>query len=83
MLSFSSELSLNFAFSEDEALQVLADLHGGGDKSNELVVLEHEEIRQQVYGTISKVFNGNIEPVIFFGRFTSSALKVRDRIWTC
>ncbi|KAF9004361.1 general substrate transporter [Cyathus striatus] len=34
---------------EEEALQVLADLHGGGDKTNELVVLEYEEIRQQVY----------------------------------
>ncbi|PPR04607.1 hypothetical protein CVT24_011735 [Panaeolus cyanescens] len=34
---------------EEEAHQVLADLHGGGDKNNELVVLEFEEIRQQVY----------------------------------
>lgn len=34
---------------EDEALQVLADLHGGGDTRNELVVLEYEEIKQQVY----------------------------------
>ncbi|KAF8148046.1 general substrate transporter [Crassisporium funariophilum] len=34
---------------EDEALQVLADLHGGGDIKNELVVLEYEEIKQQVY----------------------------------
>ncbi|EPQ50344.1 general substrate transporter [Gloeophyllum trabeum ATCC 11539] len=34
---------------EDEALQVLADLHGNGDKNNELVVLEYEEIRAQVY----------------------------------
>ncbi|KAG6827007.1 hypothetical protein H0H92_013591 [Tricholoma furcatifolium] len=33
---------------EDEALQVLADLHGGGDKNDELVRLEFEEIRQQV-----------------------------------
>ena len=33
---------------EDEALQVLADLHGGGDTSNELVQLEYEEIKQQV-----------------------------------
>jgi hypothetical protein len=29
-------------------LQVLADLHGQGDKTNELVVLEYEEIKQQV-----------------------------------
>lgn len=34
---------------EEEALQVLADLHGGGDKANPLVVLEYEEIKQQVY----------------------------------
>ena len=27
---------------------MLADLHGGGDRSNELVVLEYEEIKQQV-----------------------------------
>ena len=33
---------------EEEALQVLADLHGGGDKNNELVQLEFAEIRQQV-----------------------------------
>lgn len=37
--------------SEDEALQVLADLHGGGDKTHELVVLEYEEIKQQVRQT--------------------------------
>ena len=47
-------------FSEAEALQVLADLHGGGDKSNELVVLEYEQIRQQVrFSTTDKIFNGN------------------------
>ncbi|KAG6884963.1 hypothetical protein C0995_009714 [Termitomyces sp. Mi166 len=34
---------------EEEALQVLADLHGRGDKTDELVVLEYEEIKQQVY----------------------------------
>ncbi|TFK23864.1 general substrate transporter [Coprinopsis marcescibilis] len=34
---------------EEEALQVLADLHGGGDRNNELVLLEYEEIKQQVY----------------------------------
>jgi MFS family permease len=28
---------------------VLADLHGGGDMTNELVVLEHEEIKAQVH----------------------------------
>ncbi|KIY70281.1 general substrate transporter [Cylindrobasidium torrendii FP15055 ss-10] len=33
---------------EEEALQVLADLHGNGDTKNELVRLEYEEIREQV-----------------------------------
>ncbi|KAG5733106.1 High-affinity glucose transporter, partial [Termitomyces sp. T112] len=33
---------------ENEALQVLADLHGGGDINNELVVLEYEEIKHQI-----------------------------------
>ena len=47
-------------FSEAEALQVLADLHGGGDKSNELVVLEYEQIKQQVrFSTTDKIFNCN------------------------
>jgi sugar porter (SP) family MFS transporter len=34
---------------ESEALEILADLHGGGDTTNELVVLEYEEIKNQVY----------------------------------
>ncbi|TEB26103.1 glucose transporter [Coprinellus micaceus] len=34
---------------EDEALQVLADLHGQGDPKHPLVQLEYEEIKQQVY----------------------------------
>ncbi|VDB92528.1 unnamed protein product [Peniophora sp. CBMAI 1063] len=33
---------------EEEALQILADLHGQGNKNNELVLLEYEEIRGQV-----------------------------------
>jgi len=33
---------------EEEALEVLADLHGGGDRNNELVMLEFAEIREQV-----------------------------------
>ncbi|KAJ7133994.1 general substrate transporter [Mycena crocata] len=33
---------------EDQALEVLADLHAGGDKTAELVLLEYEEIRAQV-----------------------------------
>ncbi|KAF6755719.1 glucose transporter [Ephemerocybe angulata] len=34
---------------EAEALQVLADLHGQGNKEDPLVQLEYEEIKQQVY----------------------------------
>ena len=34
---------------EEEALEVLADLHGGGDPNNELVQLEYEEIKAQVH----------------------------------
>lgn len=33
---------------EAEALEILADLHGGGDQRNALVVLEFEEIKEQV-----------------------------------
>lgn len=32
----------------DEALEILSDLHGGGDPNNELVQLEFAEIREQV-----------------------------------
>ena len=35
--------------SNEEALEILADLHGGGDKSNDLVQLEYAEIQQQVH----------------------------------
>ena len=38
----------NRVVSEDEALEILADLHGGGNKNDELVRLEFEEIKQQV-----------------------------------
>jgi len=34
---------------EEEALEILADLHGGGDPNNELVQLEYEEIKAQVH----------------------------------
>jgi hypothetical protein len=34
---------------EAEALEILADLHGNGDQTNDLVVLEYEEIKHQVY----------------------------------
>jgi sugar porter (SP) family MFS transporter len=33
---------------EKEALEILADLHSDGDRQDELVVLEYEEIKQQV-----------------------------------
>ena len=51
-------LKIIFTFSENEALQVLADLHSGGNKSNELVVLEYEDIRQQVnFSATDKIFS--------------------------
>ena len=34
---------------EEEALEVLADLHGGGNPNDELVQLEYEEIKAQVH----------------------------------
>ena len=34
---------------EEEALEILADLHAHGNKDDSLVQLEYEEIRQQVY----------------------------------
>ena len=34
--------------SEQEALQILADLHGGGDTTAPLVVLEYNEIKEHV-----------------------------------
>jgi len=34
---------------EEEALTILADLHGGGDPHDDLVQLEYAEIRQQVH----------------------------------
>ena len=57
-LSFQTftKFDLDFTLSEGEALRVLADLHGGGDRSNEEVLLEYEEIKQQVtIGITSKI----------------------------
>lgn len=39
----------NRVVSEEEALQILADLHGQGNKNDDLVRLEFEEIKQQVH----------------------------------
>lgn len=41
---------------EEEALQVLADLHGGGDRTHELVALEYAEIKQQVILSLWSTF---------------------------
>lgn len=43
-----SMLTIRVRHSENEALQILADLHGNGNRSDELVVLEFEEIEEQV-----------------------------------
>ncbi|KAG9311678.1 general substrate transporter [Chiua virens] len=53
---------------EEEALQVLADLHGNGDRNNELVALEFEEIKEQVAFERTrgaKSFMDVLEPSIF------------------
>ena len=42
-------LIIHSYYSNEEALEILADLHGGGDKSNDLVQLEYAEIQQQVH----------------------------------
>ena len=39
----------SFSLREEEALTVLADLHGYGDTTNGMVQLEFEEIKEQVY----------------------------------
>ena len=49
-IEYSAVLSyLTLPCREAEALTVLADLHGQGDPRNELVQLEFEEIKEQVY----------------------------------
>jgi len=57
-----------------EALEILADVHGGGDKNNELVRLEFEEIKQQVIFEQSEgaksyldLLKGNIPRRVFLG----------------
>ena len=70
VLRFLQSLTLIF-FSEGETLRVLADLHGG-DRTNEEVVLEYEEIKQQVpICTTCKNFNYKIKPIFIsvFCRF--------------
>ena len=36
------------SYSDEDALEILADLHGGGDRDNQLVQLEFAEIKEQV-----------------------------------
>ena len=53
---------------EEEALEVLADLHGGGDTNNELVQLEYEEIKAQVHfekAEGAKSYSDLLKPGIF------------------
>ena len=40
--------NMGYMCSDEEALQILADLHGEGHKDNPLVQLEYTEITQQV-----------------------------------
>ncbi|KAF5376800.1 hypothetical protein D9757_009504 [Collybiopsis confluens] len=55
---------LTIANRDEEALEILADVHGGGDKNDELVRLEFEEIKQQV---IFEQLKGNIPRRVFLG----------------
>ena len=53
---------------EEEALEILADLHGGGDPNNELVQFEYEEIKAQVYFERTegaKAYSDLLKPGIF------------------
>ncbi|KAF5345731.1 hypothetical protein D9757_013301 [Collybiopsis confluens] len=59
---------------DEEALEILADVHGGGDKNDELVRLEFEEIKQQVIFEQSEgaksyldLLKGNIPRRVFLG----------------
>uniref|UniRef100_A0A0W0F4T1 Major facilitator superfamily (MFS) profile domain-containing protein n=1 Tax=Moniliophthora roreri TaxID=221103 RepID=A0A0W0F4T1_MONRR len=47
-LHLCSHRMLSTSHRDEEALQILADLHGKGDKNNELVRLEFQEIKEQV-----------------------------------
>ena len=48
MLTLRTIVILNCVVSEEEALEILADLHGSGNKNDELVRFELEGIEQQV-----------------------------------
>ncbi|KAF8829945.1 hypothetical protein HHX47_DHR2000226 [Lentinula edodes] len=61
-------------FRDEEALEILADVHGHGDKNHELVQLEFEEIKQQVIFEKSEgaksyfdLLKGNIPRRVFLG----------------
>ena len=64
IVSRNISFSFSWEVSEGEELRISADLHSGGDKSNDLVVLEYEEIRQQMkFGTTCMIFNGNAKSI--------------------
>ena len=48
MLTLGTIVILNCVVSEEEALEILADLHGSGNKNGELVRFELVGIKQQV-----------------------------------
>ncbi|CAK5267723.1 unnamed protein product [Mycena citricolor] len=68
---------------EQEALIVLADLHGGGDVNDELVLLEYEEIRQQVAferDEGAKSYMDLVKPGIFRRVFLGSSLQMWSQL---
>ena len=71
---------------EDEALQILADLHGKGDKDNELVQLEYEEIKQQVYFERTegaKSYVDLLKPGVFRRVVLGTSLQMWSQVCLC
>jgi hypothetical protein len=64
--------------SENESLQVLADLHGGGDTKNELIVLEYEEIKQQVYFEYTEGDKSYFNLLLKASKFAQLALEAHS-----
>ena len=71
---------------EEEALQILADLHGKGDKDNELVQLEYEEIKQQVYFERTegaKSYVDLLKPGVFRRVVLGTSLQMWSQVCLC
>ncbi|KIJ14585.1 L-arabinose isomerase [Paxillus involutus ATCC 200175] len=68
---------------EEEALQILADLHGKGDRSNGLVVLEFEQIKEQVdfeRNEGAKSYSDLLKPGVFRRVVLGSSLQMWSQL---